>query len=76
MTVKERVKVKVKGHIKSVTRKVKKSEPASLILPNEFVAQNGAVLKEDTTIGVSGCPKAKAKKASKATSKRHRGHSR
>ena len=31
-----------------------------LTLPNEFVAQNGAVIKQSTPISVTGCPKAKA----------------
>ncbi len=28
-------------------------------MPTEFVAQNGAVLKQSTKITVTGCPKAK-----------------
>jgi hypothetical protein len=38
-----------------------------LVMPTEFVAQNGAVLKQTTKIGVTGCPptRAKAKKAAK-----------
>jgi hypothetical protein len=31
-------------------------------MPTEFVAQNGAELKQDTKIEVTGCPKAKAAK--------------
>jgi hypothetical protein len=31
-------------------------------MPTEFVAQNGAELKQDTHISVTGCPKAKAAK--------------
>ena len=27
-------------------------------MPNEFVGQNGAVIKQTTTIAVTGCPKA------------------
>jgi hypothetical protein len=37
-----------------------------LKMPNEFIAHNGAVLKQTTTIAVTGCPKAPAKKAKKA----------
>ena len=33
-------------------------------MPTEFVAQNGAVVKQNTKIAVTGCPK--AKKATKA----------
>jgi hypothetical protein len=36
-----------------------------LTMPTEFVAQNGMVLKQSTKITVTGCPKIKAKKASK-----------
>jgi hypothetical protein len=33
-----------------------------LKMPNEFVAQNGAVLKQSTKIAVTGCPRVKATK--------------
>jgi hypothetical protein len=36
-----------------------------LKMPTEFLAQNGAEIKEDTKIAVTGCPKHKAKKAAK-----------
>jgi hypothetical protein len=68
-TVEKRVKVKVHGHERTVTRKVKQTVASSLIMPNEFVAQNGAVIRQNTTIGVSGCPKT----AHKAKAKRHKG---
>jgi hypothetical protein len=40
---------------------------SKLKMPTEMVAQNGAVLKQSTKIGVTGCPptRAKAKKAAK-----------
>ena len=42
-------------------------------MPTAFVAQNGAVIHENTAIGVTGCPKAvkanKAKKKRKAKKK-------
>jgi hypothetical protein len=31
-----------------------------LVMPNEFVAQNGAVIRQSTRIGVTGCPKKRA----------------
>jgi hypothetical protein len=34
-----------------------------LAMPTEFVAQNGAVMKQSTKIAVTSCPKTKAKKA-------------
>lgn len=39
---------------------------SKLVMPTEFVAQNGAVMKQSTKIAVMGCPKAnKARKAKK-----------
>ena len=74
VTVKKKVTVKSKGHKKTVTRSVKKTQPASLSMPSEFVAQNGAAIHETTPVSVTGCPKAvkvkakgkKGKKANKA----------
>ncbi|HEX3517957.1 MAG TPA: hypothetical protein VHT29_02875 [Solirubrobacteraceae bacterium] len=43
----------------------------SLKMPTEITAQNGHIVKETTTIGVSGCPKAKpVKKTSKKAKKK------
>ena len=70
-TVKKKVKVKVKGHEKTETRKVKQTEPESLVMPTEFVGQNGAVIHQSTPVSVTSCPKAKpAKKAHKPKAKR------
>ena len=72
-TVSKKVTVKVKGRKKTVTRKVEQAVATTLEIPNEFVGQNGAVLKQVTDIGVTGCPKAKsAKKAKKAKKKHHK----
>ena len=38
---------------------------SKLKMPTTFTAQNGMVVKQSTPIGVTGCPKKKAKKASK-----------
>jgi hypothetical protein len=43
-----------------------------LTMPTAFVAQNGAVLKQSTKIGVTGCPKAKKAKKKSKTKKRKR----
>jgi hypothetical protein len=59
VTVKKRVTVRVKGREREVTRKVRETLPESLQMPNEFVGQNGAVIKRDTKVTVVGCPKAK-----------------
>jgi uncharacterized repeat protein (TIGR01451 family) len=65
VTVKKKVTVRVKGHKKTVTRKVKESVAGSLTMPTAFVAQNGAVIHQSTPIAVTGCPKAKKAKANK-----------
>ena len=64
-TVKQKVTVRVKGHKKTVTRKVKQTVPTILVMPNEWIGQDGAVLKQDSTVTVTGCPKAKAAKKGK-----------
>ena len=50
MTVKKKVTVKVHGHKKTVTRKVKKTEPRDPSDANRFVAQNGAEIHQTTPI--------------------------
>ena len=71
VTVKKKVTVKVHGRTKTVTRKVKQTESATLQMPTEFVAQNGAEIHQTTPITVTGCPKARpAKKAKSGQSKR------
>jgi len=45
---------------------------SKLVMPSEFVAQNGAVLKQSTKIQVTGCAKPKAHKARKAHRAGHR----
>jgi uncharacterized repeat protein (TIGR01451 family) len=61
--VKQREIRDVKGKRRRVTIKTSKRIPAKLLMPTLFIAQNGAKLKQDTKIEVTGCPK--AKKASK-----------
>jgi len=43
---------------------------SKLTMPTEFVAQNGAAIKQSTKIAVTGCPK--AKKAKKTTKKKNK----
>ena len=62
---------RVKGKLKKVSVKVKKTEAVALAMPTEFVAQNGAEIKESTPIGVTGCAKAKPAKKAK-TKKKHK----
>ncbi len=72
VTVKKKVTVKSKGHKKTVTRSVKETEPETLQMPTEFVAQNGAAIHETTTVGVTGCPKAVPAKKAKKKAKGHK----
>jgi hypothetical protein len=60
------VKKKVHGQIK----KTKKTVGESLIMPTEFVAQNGAVIHQNTHVSVTGCAKAKPAKKAKKKGKR------
>jgi hypothetical protein len=59
------VKKKVHGHIK----KTKKTVGESLIMPTEFVGQNGAQIHQNTKVSVTGCAKAKPAKKHKAKKK-------
>jgi hypothetical protein len=64
---------RVKGKLKKVTVKVKKTEAVALTMPTEFIAQNGAEIKETTPITVTSCAKAKpAKKAKTKKSKKRK----
>jgi uncharacterized repeat protein (TIGR01451 family) len=60
--VKKRTTIRVHGHRRHVTRKVNETKPTTLVMPNEFVAQNGAVIHQNTTIAVTGCRRAGAAK--------------
>ena len=75
VTVKKKVTVKVHGRKKTITRKVKQTEPATLQMPTEFVAQNGAEIHQNTPITVTGCPKAQTapKKTTHKAKRKERG---
>jgi hypothetical protein len=45
-----------------------------LLMPTDFVAQNGAVIDQDTKISVTGCPKAKSASHKKKKSKDKKKH--
>ncbi len=65
-SVEKKTTIGAKGHKRTVTRRVKERVASSLVMPNEFVAQNGIVIKQRTQFTVTGCAKAKpAKKAKK-----------
>jgi hypothetical protein len=71
VTVKKRIKVKVHGKTKTVTRKTTKTVAEPLQMPTEFIAQNGAEFKQSTPVTVTGCPKAHpATKKAKAKGKK------
>jgi hypothetical protein len=59
--VKRKVALRSNGHTRTVTRKVKSTIPAPLIMPTQFTAQNGMTIKQNTTIEVTGCAKQKTK---------------
>ena len=65
VVVKKKVPVKVKGRKKTVTRKVKETQAASLAMPTEMVGQNGDTIHQSTPVSVTGCGKAKVKKPAK-----------
>ena len=69
-TVKQQTTVKQHGQEHKITRKTKKKIPASLIIPTMFVAQNGAVLKQNTPITVTGCTKKTTHKKTKKKNKK------
>jgi hypothetical protein len=74
--VKRKVTIRVKGHRKTVTRKVRESQPAPLQMPTEFVGQNGAVTHQTTQIAVTGCAKKTAKKIASSSHRHGRGAAR
>lgn len=56
-----------------VRHKHRVRQKVNLVMPTTFVAQNGAVLKQNTKIGVEGC--AKPHRAKRAAKKKHgKGH--
>ena len=57
-----------------MTRRAKKTV-SGLLMPTVFVAQNGAQIKQNTKIGVTGCPPTRghAKKARKAKGRKQKG---
>jgi hypothetical protein len=65
VTVSRKLTRKVHGHTRRLTVKAKKTVAAALKMPTEFVGQNGIVIHQSTPVAVTGCAKAKAKKAKK-----------
>jgi hypothetical protein len=69
LTVRKRITRRIHGHVRHLTRTVKRQVAAPLSMPTTITAQNGAVLRQTTRIAVSGCAKATVKK--RATHRRH-----
>ncbi len=65
VTVTKRVSHRVHGRVVHVLKKVKKSVAEPLVMPTRITGQNGAVLQQTTKVAVTGCAKAKARKAGK-----------
>ena len=68
-TVKKKVRVQVKGRMRTVTRKVKEQVATSLTIPSDYIGQNGATYNANVPIAVTGCPKAKVAKKAKPKKK-------
>jgi hypothetical protein len=47
---------------------------SKLVMPTAFIGQNGAEIHQNTKIGITGCPKAKPKKKTKAKKARKSSH--
>jgi hypothetical protein len=63
VTVKHNITQQAHGRTVRRTVKMRKRVPASLLMPTEFVAQNGAVIHQNTKIEVRGCAASNAKTA-------------
>jgi hypothetical protein len=70
--VKRKVKVRIRGHKRTITRRVRQTLPASLSMPTEFVAQNGAALHQSTPVSVTGCAKTVRHERKKKKAKRRK----
>jgi len=64
--VRKRVKVRSGGHVRTVTRRVRK-RTGGIVMPTAFTAQNGAVIHQNTPISVTGCPHARARARARKT---------
>ena len=76
VTTSKKVSKRVKGKLKKVTVKSTKTVVEPLIMPTEITAQNGAVIKQNTKVAVTGCrassppKKTTKKKKAKKTDRR------
>jgi hypothetical protein len=63
VTVKRTITVRVNGRNIRRTVKQRVRKPLGLLMPTEFVGQNGAVIHQNTKIQVTGCPVKKPSKS-------------
>jgi hypothetical protein len=66
--------VRKNGKVVKVTKKVKKRVAAGLVMPTHFIGQNGAEIKQNTPIEVTGCARAKKKAKAGRRGKHRRKH--
>jgi hypothetical protein len=68
VTVTKQVLRRVRGHVRHVTMKVKRSLAEPLLMPTKIIGHNGPVVQQTTRIAVRGCPRPKPRrgKAKKA----------
>jgi hypothetical protein len=71
--VKKKVRLRSKnGGKRTITREIAQTVPGALTMPTTFTGQNGAVVKQNTQIEVTGCVKKKVKKAATSRRRHHR----
>jgi hypothetical protein len=70
--LKKRIKVRGKGHTRTVTRKLRKTI-SGLLMPTAFTAQNGAVIHQNTPIEVTGCTRHKTGRAQRHKTRKGKG---
>jgi hypothetical protein len=72
IAAKKKVTVRSKGHTRRVTRTVKETVTAPLVMPTGLIGQNGATASQNTPVTITECPKAKtAGKQAGKKSKKH-----
>ena len=70
VVAKKRVIRRAHGRVVHRFRKVKRLQPATLLMPTTITGQNGLVMRQTTRIAVTGCAAPKAAKT-RATRKKH-----
>jgi hypothetical protein len=70
-TVRKLITRRVHGHLRHMTVSVKNSVAEQLLMPTTIVGQNGAVVRQTTTIAVTGCTRRKPSKKGKTKATRH-----